>query len=395
MGGDEHTAGDEELAKAPSFKASSQKERGVSAPEYSRFSDEYKHESGQAPPREFMATHDAQRCPQGDSGIDKKSSTAPAEVRQAPILEPSSGEGEESGYGDRKEESSAGGASSDFLCEDTNANERDDADEEYESKRSKEISAAVISSKARRQIETESSTALLDSAAPPPEAREANPPPAQANVCVESVRDRLDTSNAAEQGATGTTEEDKTNHATTSSGQRGQTHESPYEPEAAGTNPRGVEGQEVEEGETTGTGNGGERSADPSPKRDEIRAAVAGNGPREDDEASADAMSFVKDDDVSGSDDEFGKEVAKYVGENQQQQGRRRRSGEGGRQREQSRGRGEGNDEIVAGESLLLPFGFLAIRLLCTNVDGANSTLPAVRFSRLGFGVCAHGKYAT
>lgn len=307
------------------------------------------------PPTDPMLPDHTQRCQQGDDGFEGETSTSPGEFRRHLITESSSGDVNGRGSQSRKEVDSPT-SPNDFPCEDGSSSEHvseqcsaaavlDEGDEDYGSNGSNGI-LAVSSSIARRQFEAE--PRALDSAAAPPEARLPTGHQRSAvDDCVKTVPEKLD--NAPLEQA----EDDKSHHVTCS-GEWGQTREVPDEPQAIiGTNAHDGEGQEAVEGEIIDTGNGVGRDADTPSRRKEIRAAVVGNGT--DDEASADATSFVKDDDVSGSDDEFGKEVAKYVGEQQQQQHRRQRrqSGEGD-EGERSSGRGRGNKESRPGESFQL-----------------------------------------
>lgn len=108
--------------------------------------------------------------------------------------------------------------------------------------------------------------------------------------------------------------------------------------------------------------------------------ATSGNGRQDNrghavegkEEDSADAMSFVKDDDVSGSEDEFGKGVAMHIGDQKrrqnQEQGHQRRYGpsqpeqEGRQARDVSGGEQDGEQKDRPSES---HFGQSAVHLWC------------------------------
>lgn len=389
------TVGCDDRAEATPVTASSQNERGVGDEEFSRFIGGHNGKAEQegfadAPPRELMPHDGTQRRPQGHNVIEKESSAAPAEAYVHLTPGSSCAKGEESGWHDRKEEFSTGGAPSGFPCEDGVSDEHvsgrlptaavvDDGDNEHESNGNNAISAAS-SSKTQRQTEAESRAAGA-AAAPPGQAREEASlrPGCQRPVAderVNNVRDELDKPMPADQAPPAEEGEEKTNHAVSSSGKRGQAQKLADEPNATGTIGYDGEGQEAVEDETIGTGNEQERFSDTQATRNESRATAINLIPH--DEASADAMSFVKDDDVSGSDDEFGKGVAKYVGGQQQHQGQRRRqSSEGGEGARSSGRRGESSDEIHPGEALQ-QFSSSAIKAMFHfDVPGTNPNLSA------------------
>ncbi|CAM9273835.1 unnamed protein product [Ectocarpus sp. 12 AP-2014] len=96
--------------------------------------------------------------------------------------------------------------------------------------------------------------------------------------------------------------------------------------------PHHTEERDVARGESSGSGNETGRARDNEDSNKEEGLATAGNGRKggsgdddHNDSGSADGASFVKDDDLSGSEDEFGRGVAKHIGSNQQQKRREQR----------------------------------------------------------------------
>lgn len=313
-----------------------------------------------------MPLHDTQECERGENGLEHKFSHALPDPHRHSIPEASCGEGNEIVCHEKKVESPTAGAESDFPSENGSLGEHAfeqrlaaaglaEGDEEYGGAWGSGISA-VGTSKARHLLEAESATP-----SPPPEAGEAHPPPEDRHPAgdgyVKTGREKLNTLMPADQGATPKEAEHKSNHAT-GSGVPGQIQGVSDEPKAAEPKTYNGEGQEAAEGGTAHAGNEEYRGADATPKGNESRAAaVVGNGA--DDEVSEDAVSFVKEDDVSGSDDEFGKGVAKHCGEqqqrqqHQQRQSQRRQSGE--RENGEQSNIEQGNDEVYHGESVSYP----------------------------------------
>lgn len=368
MGCDKHAVRDEDPAGAASVTALSQDQREVGEAEFSRFSDGHKRDGagqmgfGNESPREPMPLNDTQRCQQGGSGFEHETPAAPAEVSPHLISESFRGEDMGRGCHGRKEAPPSEDAPSDFSRKDESSgghgSEKSSAavvldvkDGGYRSHGSDGISAAS-SSKGLHQIEAESRAADVTAASP--EASHQASADDDDDDSVKNVREKFDSLMPAEEGAPPEEDEDKRDHVTE---KWGQTQELPGEPKAIGTDLIDGEEPEAVEGEMISARNEeGRGSADtPPPKIKESRAAVVGNGTPDD--ASADALSFVKDDDVSGSDDEFSKGVAKLVGEQQHRQHQHRRQSRQSCERgwgEQSSGRGEDNDENRLGEPVQL-----------------------------------------
>ncbi|CBJ32399.1 conserved unknown protein [Ectocarpus siliculosus] len=96
--------------------------------------------------------------------------------------------------------------------------------------------------------------------------------------------------------------------------------------------PHHTEEKDVERGTGSDGGNETGRTRDAAGSNREEGLATAGNGRKggsgnddHNDIGSADGASFVKDDNLSGSEDEFGRGVAKHIGNNQQQKRREQR----------------------------------------------------------------------
>ena len=368
VGCDDHTGGGEEPAEAAPVTASSQTRRDVGDRQISRFSGDPNDSTEQedfadVPPRGPMAHDGTERRSQGYIGIEKESPAVRAEFRRHWTPGPSRAEEEESGPCDGKEESPRGEALSHPLSEDGVSEEHiserrsaavvvDEGGDDPESNGNNTISI-TSRSKARRQPEAESSRAAGVATAPTGAAREEMSPttgyqrPGD-DVIVKDIREELDKTMPADQAPPPVEETEEYANHTDRGGEQGRAEEFLGEPKADGTNGYGGEREETVEDEVIGTRT-----------RNESHVIVVGDGIPHDDEASADAMSFVKDDDVSGSDDEFGKGVANYVGDHQQRQGqgqRRRQSSEGG-ERAQKNGRAERGDETGHGEvSAVQPF---------------------------------------
>ncbi len=126
----------------------------------------------------------------------------------------------------------------------------------------------------------------------------------------------------------------KLDHASRQSVAGGEAGASPDDREVSGAAAQHAEKKQVVQDKSRGTGNSSRHGARTS---------------FDDEEESTDAMSFVKDDDVSESEDEFGKGVAKHIGDHQQQQQQVRQPDQG----EQGGGSAKGNQVATPSESLL------------------------------------------